>query len=72
MIPKKITIKNGKTGEVLAETSPGARIFSIEDTQTLFRLAQTATDKDSTIALGKAVLKMIKAQNNRPVQYTKS
>lgn len=71
MLPNgKITIKSGKTGKPLAQTQSGARIYSIKDTKKLIRLAQKAKDRESTIALGKALLELTIAQDNRKQQYT--
>jgi hypothetical protein len=71
MKPKgNILIRSGKDGKPLARTQSGARIYSIKDTNKLMNLAKKATDRESTIALGKAMLESTIAQNNKPTQYT--
>lgn len=67
---KNIIILSGKTGKPLASTQSGARIYSIENTKKLVSLAKKATDRKSTIALGKAILELTVAQDQKPTQYT--
>lgn len=70
MLPGKIIIQDGNKGKPLAQTSPGARIYSIKDTSKLISLAKKATDRESTIALGKAFLDMTIAQDQQKPEYT--
>ncbi len=64
-----ISILNGKTGEVIAQTKPGARVFSIKNTKTLINLSKQK-DRESIIKLGRKVLDMINIQDSQPVQHT--
>ncbi len=70
MIPKKIKIRDGKTGKELAQTSPGVRIFSIPDTDTLLAMAHAADNDNALAELGKKIIETIHAQDSKPVQYT--
>ena len=63
----------GSDGEVQAEIEAGSRIFSRKSTEIIIRKAKKAylshLDKDYK-SLGRYVFNEIKAQDNRPVEYT--
>lgn len=65
-----IIILDGKTGTPLARTSAGTRIYSAANTRRLLLLAKKATDREKTIILGKAMMNMTMAHDQKPVQYT--
>ncbi len=70
MIPRKITIRDGKTGKGLARTSPGARIFSIADSKELLSLSESAQNEKAMIELGKKILTILEKQDSQPITYT--
>lgn len=63
----------GSDGEVQAEIEAGSRIFSRKSTEVIIKKAKKAylshLDKDYK-SLGRYVFNEIKAQDNRPVEYT--
>lgn len=65
-----IIILNGKTGKPLAQTSAGTRIYSVANTRRLLMLAKKAITRKDTIALGRAMMEMTIAHDQKPVQYT--